>query len=208
MGLRGVWPDPVPQGQGSLPAALGCARSPPRGWLKAGRAPAARRLQGAAGQWAGSQRPAAVSGRDHQPNHPWQPVVAAQGPRAWPGVANQPPARVRANLRHRPAANRNDSPSSGLGPQYPLPVPQDDSRLGLELALIPVWHQIPLQPTDGRGEPSDPIVVQADRPPRGDHGAEWAVALPGAPDPTPDPTPDPNPCLESFFSRRQGRDQG
>ena len=204
MGPRVVWPDPGPQGQGSLPAALGCARSPLWGWLKAGRAPAARRLQGAAGQGAGSQRPLAASKRDHQPNHPGQPGVAAQGARAWPGVANQAPARARANPPHRPAANRNDFPSSGLGPQDPLPVPQDDFRLGRELALIPVWHQIRLQPTDGRGEPSDPIVDQADRPPRGDHGAEGAVALPGAPD----PTPDPNHCLEAFFSRRQGRDQG
>jgi len=204
MGPRGGWPDPVHQGQGSLPAALGGARSPPRGWLKGGRAPAARRLQGADGRGACPQPPPIAQGRDPHPNHPWQPVVAAQGPRAWPGVANQPPARARANLPHLPAANRNDFPSSGPSPQSPLPVPQDDSRLRLELALIPVWHQRPLQPIDGRGEPSDPIVVQADRPPRGDHAAEWAFALPGAPD----PTPAPNPFHESFFSRKQGRDQG
>jgi hypothetical protein len=195
MGPQGVWPDPGPQGQGRLPAALGCARLPPQGWLQAGRAPATRRLPGAAGQGAGCQRPAAASGRDHQPNHPCQPVLAAQGRQTCPGEANQSPARARANLPRHPAANRNDFPSSGPGPLSPIPFPQDDSHLGLKLALIPVWHQRPPQPTDGRGQPSDPIVVRADRPPRGDHGAAWAFALLGAPD----PTPDPNPCLESFF---------
>jgi hypothetical protein len=195
MGPRGVWPDPGPQGQGSLSAALGCARSPSLGWLQFGRAPAARRLPGAAGQGAGCQQPPAASGRDHQPNHPCQPGVAVQGPQTCPGGPNQPPARARANLPRRLAANRTDFPSSVPGPQSPLPFPQDDFRLGLKLALIQVWHQRPLQPTDGRGQPSDPIVVRADHPPRGDHGAAWVFALPGAPD----QTPDPKPCLESFF---------
>ncbi len=174
------------------------------GWPQGGCAPARRWLQAGDGEGASPHHPPDSPGPPLQSKHPWKPLVAAHRHRGGPDEAHRPPARARANLPHRPAANRSDFPSSGPDHRCPPPAPRDDSPLGGKMALIPVWHRRPRRPTDAHGEPSDPIAAQGDHPPGRDRGVLRALHHPGFPH----PTFDPNPCREPFFSRSQGLDQG